>query len=326
MNRRLADCCSLQGPFPVIDSKKLYHQGNLSPLERSLFLALSLLAKGRKRNPFFNDFYPVPSCFEGVPNDGRENAPPLSLTFPTLLLGLTFATKNPFPIPPWEKNGDISLPVSPKFPLIESFLDDVDRVGQIFQNAGIDLLGIKSRRIQPLEFNALLDQTGLKSDLLAEETLSLASRMVTPILNRIDRRFSEKEGKEPIFLLLLCDKLGGRNRYRDRLDRHFPSIQLRTITESRPLSVYRSDRNVPVLMEVRFQAKGESNLRTALASIASKYLREISMIPFNRFWTSQIPDLKPTAGYPVDAKRFRTETETLRQSLSIPDKEFWRNK
>ena len=60
-------------------------------------------------------------------------------------------------------------------------------------------------------------------------------------------------------------------------------------------------------MEIAFQAKGESHMPTALASMASKYLRELAMHGFNDFWGRHVAGLRPTAGYPVDALRFKAE-------------------
>ena len=42
----------------------------------------------------------------------------------------------------------------------------------------------------------------------------------------------------------------------------------------------------------------------ALASMTSKYLRELAMRAFNEFWCGRVHDLAPTAGYPRDARRF----------------------
>jgi hypothetical protein len=53
--------------------------------------------------------------------------------------------------------------------------------------------------------------------------------------------------------------------------------------------------------------------------MTAKYLRELAMHQFNRFWHEQIPGLKPTQGYPVDAKRFRAEIADLQRSLGISD-------
>ena len=79
-------------------------------------------------------------------------------------------------------------------------------------------------------------------------------------------------------------------------------------------------------MEIAFQAKGESHLPTALASMASKYLRELAMHAFNDFWRGHVADLRPTAGYPVDAQRFKADIAAGQQSLGIEDRIVWRTK
>ena len=75
-----------------------------------------------------------------------------------------------------------------------------------------------------------------------------------------------------------------------------------------------------------FQAKGESNIPTALSSIVSKYQREISMEAFNRYWLKRLSNLAPTAGYPVDARRFRNDVDEVRRKEGISDDCFWRKK
>ena len=55
----------------------------------------------------------------------------------------------------------------------------------------------------------------------------------------------------------------------------------------------------------------------------AKYLRELAMIAFNQFWQRHVPNLRPTAGYPVDAKRFRREIRTHQRQLHITDQMLW---
>jgi hypothetical protein len=45
---------------------------------------------------------------------------------------------------------------------------------------------------------------------------------------------------------------------------------------------------------------------------------------FNRFWTDQQPGLMPTAGYPVDARRWWQETAARREQLGLDDPDLWR--
>ena len=47
----------------------------------------------------------------------------------------------------------------------------------------------------------------------------------------------------------------------------------------------------------------------------AKYLRELGMMHFNRWWSEKAGGIEPTAGYPRDAERFVNE---LRAAGSIP--------
>ena len=51
--------------------------------------------------------------------------------------------------------------------------------------------------------------------------------------------------------------------------------------------------------------------------MTAKYLRELHMVLLNRWWARHIPELKPTAGYPQDARRFISEVEQIRDELGI---------
>jgi hypothetical protein len=58
--------------------------------------------------------------------------------------------------------------------------------------------------------------------------------------------------------------------------------------------------------------------------MTSKYLRELAMAAFNAFWQRHVPHLKPTAGYPVDAKRFKQDIAAAQSRLGIEDDLLWR--
>jgi hypothetical protein len=79
-------------------------------------------------------------------------------------------------------------------------------------------------------------------------------------------------------------------------------------------------------VEVAFRVKGEGFLPTALASMTAKYLRELAMRAFNEFWCARVPNLRPTAGYPTDAPRFKREIAALQRELGIDDHVLWRNR
>jgi ribonuclease HII len=80
-------------------------------------------------------------------------------------------------------------------------------------------------------------------------------------------------------------------------------------------------------MHVRFVQGGDDKRFTvALASMLSKYLREVFMKPLNRFFEEKIPGLKPTAGYAVDGQRFLAEVEPEVRALGIDRRLLVRNR
>ena len=43
------------------------------------------------------------------------------------------------------------------------------------------------------------------------------------------------------------------------------------------------------------------------------------MRQFNRHWRTHLPEIKPTAGYPVDGARFYAEIAPLLAGLNLPE-------
>jgi len=170
---------------------------------------------------------------------------------------------------------------------------------------------IRSLILFPEAWNAGLERTGNKATLLSQSTMQLLHEM----LGRCD-------GTE---LLVRCDKHGGRRRYAAYIWEVLPEGLVETLSEGAVASRYRV-RTGKRRMEIGFFRGGERFLPVALASMVSKYLREVSMNVFNEFWLRHLPGLRPTAGYPEDARRFRRQVETIRRQIGISDREFWRTK
>ena len=187
----------------------------------------------------------------------------------------------------------------------------VPKFEAILQQHKVRLLDMQYRSIEPEEFNRLLDQFDSKGSLLSDTTLRLiADKLATHTQDNV---------------LVLCDKHGGRNRYLNILTRFFPGEFFQAVQESRERSIYRLT-SESRHWEFRFLAKGESHLPIALASMLSKYHRELAMLRFNTFWQSHVPDLQPTAGYPEDAKRFKQQITATQQRLGIADESLWRKR
>ncbi len=60
--------------------------------------------------------------------------------------------------------------------------------------------------------------------------------------------------------------------------------------------------------------------------MVSKYVREVMMREFNEFWLSQVPGLKPTAGYPLDAQRYYEAIRPAMTRLGIAESAVWRTR
>lgn len=183
------------------------------------------------------------------------------------------------------------------------------RFADVCRRQGVRLHEVRSRVIYPVEFNRLLASYG-KGELLSHATLGLVAELAAPLIGPIS---------------IVCDKHGGRNRYADLLADHFSDAFIEIRGESRDLSAYTfgpADRR----MAACFRTRAESVLAVGLASMVSKYLRELSMRAFNQFWVGQIEGLRPTAGYPQDAKRFREDIADRQHELGIAEDMLWRQK
>jgi hypothetical protein len=55
----------------------------------------------------------------------------------------------------------------------------------------------------------------------------------------------------------------------------------------------------------------------ALASMTAKYVRELLMMRLNRYFRSHMPELKPTAGYVEDGRRYIGDIEPLIARLGV---------
>ncbi len=209
---------------------------------------------------------------------------------------------------PWYAEYDEPVPV-------DAVAEDIPALGVHLSKAlaarGVFLRKIISEAAFPARFNELLLLHESKGAALSHLSLRLAAQMI------------ETVDAGPIGIV--CDKHGGRNRYSRLIEEYFPGWLVENHGETRERSEYHlgpPDRRVRVC----FRARAEACLPVALASMASKYLRELAMRALNAFWCRNVPGLKPTAGYPVDAARFRQDIAQAQHAMGIRDHLLWRNR
>lgn len=178
---------------------------------------------------------------------------------------------------------------------------------------GLDAKLIGVRLVPAPVFNKIVAGSGSKATVLTIGLTGLlaAARDALPL-------------GEP--LLVVCDKHGARNCYAPLLQGAFHDGWVVTETEGADESRYRIeslDRDVRVVFRPRADADSAA---VALASMACKYFREVCMRQFNRFWSQHVPDLKPTAGYPTDAKRYYDAIRPAMEKLGLVEDAVWRSR
>lgn len=169
---------------------------------------------------------------------------------------------------------------------------------------------LAARMVHPAEFNRLVAEHGTKGAALSHISIGLA------------RRLFEQVALESEPVAFTFDKHGGRNQYGALLQEHFPEGWIEVRGEARAASHYRQGER----LSFTFRTKGEAELPVALASMTAKLLRELSMKAFNAYWATHVPGIKPTAGYPLDAKRFKAAIAAKQFELGIDDHVLWRSR
>ena len=238
---------------------------------------------------------------------------------------------------PWHHNYECQLPVSASE---SQFVSLSKRLQECCNRARAIPVRLQARLVFPAEFNDLVQYYGSKGAALSHVTLSLVRKLV----DLLQSSFDASQAATPInpdttAMLIVCDKHGARNRYMALLQHHFPEPWIQTVAEGKNESRYQWDRSAaggvpPHLegevdggpVEICFRTKGESFLPTALASMTAKYLRELSMRAVNEFWCPRVPNLKPTAGYPTDARKFKKAIDGKQRELGIDNHILWRNR
>ncbi len=174
------------------------------------------------------------------------------------------------------------------------------------------MLGIGSEILLEGHFNRLVDLTQNK-----------ASALFGLVLRLIQRIAAAHPGAS---LTIYVDKQGGRGRYGTLLMRAFEDRQLRVVEESDESSVYELT-NRTSTWRISFSQGGETrHMPIALASITSKYLRELFMQAFNDYWRANAADVTPTAGYYEDGMRFLKDIEPHVRRLGIREEQLVRQR
>jgi hypothetical protein len=176
------------------------------------------------------------------------------------------------------------------------------------------LVGLAGRRGVHLEdmsaavvfedrFNRIVERTGSKSACVWE---SVAGHL---------RSIWEKYAEQGPFVAV--DQLGGRKDYRGLLATSLPwaDVVSAVSPDGSPGYVLSDgDCRMDVVFRVRCE---QTHLPVAMASMFSKYVRELFMLRFRSYWLNLTPDVRPTCGYLPDGNRFIDEIAPMVDRLGI---------
>ncbi|NLF32976.1 MAG: hypothetical protein GX591_19085 [Planctomycetes bacterium] len=206
---------------------------------------------------------------------------------------------------PWYRQADLALP-------LEADATDLrlraNGVRAAMAAAGMKLLGAQVRLLPEGHFNRLVAATDNKATTLCDQTFSL-----------IDWVWRNRPRGASVRIVV--DRQGGRQHYLPILQRMYPhGGTFRILAEQGDHSGYVMAGEDGTL-DLHFLAKGESlHLPIALASMVSKYLRELFMALFNRFWAARVgAHLVPTAGYYTDGRRFLADIAEAVRTLGVDE-------
>ena len=163
-------------------------------------------------------------------------------------------------------------------------------------NRGVKLLDMSSRCLDVGYYNKMV--TAVKNK---------ASVLFTAVSSLIKDSFDAYARTDSEPLQIIIDRQGGRINYRNALQQMFEHMELKVIRQDNKVSSYElSDcgRN----MRLHFvTAADRKYLAVSLASMTSKFVREILVDSINSYFLQRCSGLRPTAGYWKDGQRFIKE-------------------
>ncbi|MHC4757183.1 MAG: ribonuclease H family protein [Planctomycetota bacterium] len=200
---------------------------------------------------------------------------------------------------PWYKNCDsfeISVDETDVAIASGALKDDM-------KNSGIEFLDLNSCCLDVSHYNKMVKAVNNKSSVL----FTAASRLMK-------NAFETSPNQQ---LHILIDRQGGRVHYRNILQRMFPDMELKILHEKTTRSSYELKSNTRK-MNLHFIVGADMKfLPVSLASMVSKFVRELLVENINSYFACRCSDLKPTAGYWKDGLRFIKDLRKNNPSLEI---------
>jgi ribonuclease HII len=189
------------------------------------------------------------------------------------------------------------------------------RLARCMSRLGVSVELMRCEAVDVRELNESIERHGQKAAINFEAAMRLA-----------DEIWRSCEADHP---RLMIDRHGGRTHYREPLQMMWPDALITVLAETDRVSRYRLERRLAGgerrRMTVSFEPAADGgHFPVALASMTAKYVRELFMARLNAYFEREMPELKPTAGYFKDGRRWIEEVTEVIRRLEIDERELVR--
>ena len=172
---------------------------------------------------------------------------------------------------------------------------DIDIAAGVFSRTltdnGMSVAAVTARCLDVGYYNSQVEIVKNKSNVLFSSICGIIAEIFRPV-------------PEDQTVQIIVDRQGGRINYTPSLMRMFPEMELKELKRTPVLSSYELF-SKKKKMRLHFAAKADQHwLPVSLASMTSKYVRELMVDAINRYFTGFCGEIKPTAGYWQDGRRF----------------------
>ncbi len=284
----------LAGRVLITDSKKAYSKSaGIGHLRRTVLAALAAGASG-------GGGASSPGADQSAPNHHpATTAELLEALCPQCCLRLG-------EYPWYQKLAETPLGADP---------DDIHIAAAVLKNTlaanDMNVLGINACCLDVGHYNTMVSAVKNKATVLFTAVSTLIKQAFdntysSPNPDTPPMWHHDRGGRDPdsAILQIIIDRQGGRVNYRNTLARMFPDMQIKIVRQDTAISSYELTQGQKK-MRLHFAVKADSlHLPVALASMTSKYIRELLIGSLNSYFLTHCTDLKPTAGYWKDGLRF----------------------
>tara|TARA_R110002096_G_scaffold435816_1_gene663156 strand:- start:175149 stop:176129 length:981 start_codon:yes stop_codon:yes gene_type:complete len=190
---------------------------------------------------------------------------------------------------PWFGGEPIELPVGMDRDLLRI---DANELRATMDKAGVRVVDLKVHTLGVDDYNSVVRQHGTKAATTAQLLIG---------------HLMEIREIESTHTRVVIDRQSGRTHYSKMLSRVWDGLEI--LEESDRASRYAGGANGDEVGVLLVSKADDGYFPVSLASMAAKYVRELMMARFNRYWSAKLPELKPTAGYVQDARRWLIDAE-----------------